>query len=495
MFATAFRPGNRRILAQVVLALTILVGAWVAAPPPTPANAAAPLVTPLSTTDGKFQLTDVNYTAATNNLYNNYLTDHASLSQVVTTSITTDSAGAADGWMNLRSMRTCSGIETKALPPVTNKVAWCWSTAYKDHNSLHWFPQGISSTGEADSGDGGIGGHSVVAVSWHYNTLEGEVSAGCRTHNMIKVTLIDRETKKYRHVLLVEPTSTSSSASDFDFIPGHAGGIVWYDHYIYVTDTHNGIRVFDLRKMAKVDTYGSDVQTYGINGGVSSACGYAYVLPVIHHYSQPTTSCPSTGPAYDDRLCFSWLSLDKSSGSPYKLVAGEFYGGEGSTSRIARYALNPASSPTSPSLLATSGGKTIVHDAYSTSGYRGIQGGVSWTESGQVHFAFNTDCAKAPAIFSHTWVGDTRPPSSCAGGGNWAAGPPEDLSYWPKLGSTMVEELWGLGEGICRSPSDPDYVAPTNPLSACYGYTGSSTGSLRTIYAVGMTDSAVRNRH
>ncbi|CAM5537714.1 Secreted protein OS=Streptomyces glaucescens OX=1907 GN=SGLAU_09645 PE=4 SV=1 [Streptomyces glaucescens] len=79
-------------------------------------------------------------------------------------------------------------------------------------------------------------------------------------------------------MLLVQPTSTSSTASNFTFVTGHGGGIVWYANYLYVTDTAGGIRVFDINKLAKVDTYGSGVSTYGISGGRSSACA-SYVLP------------------------------------------------------------------------------------------------------------------------------------------------------------------------------------------------------------------------
>lgn|GEM_PF-4958501 len=488
MHARQCRRAWRFVAAAIGAAVSVWATFHVA-----PSHAATPTIEPLTLSVGQFELTDTDYTAATNHLYSTVLTNHANLPQVTTTAITTNSSGATDLWLNLRSMRTCSSLESKALPPVTTKQAWCWSTAYRDHNTYHWFPQGISSTGEADSADGALGPVTALAISWHYQTQPGEVSGGCKTNGMLKITFIDRNTMQYRHVLLVAPTSTSSTASDFGLVTGHGGGIAWYDHYIYVTDTHGGIRVFDISKMAKVTQYGSGVSTIGVSGTSTSACGYAYVLPQTHYYSQPATSCPTTGPTDASRLCYSWISLDKFSGTPYKLVVGEFYGG--ADSRIVRYLMNPASASTDPSLLATSAGKTIVHDAYTTSGYYGIQGGVSWTESSTLHFALNTDCAKAPAVFSHTWVGDTRNPSVCADGGNWGAGPPEDMSYWPQLGSTAVRELWGLGEGVCRSPSDPLYEPPANPLNACNGYTGSDTGSLRTVYAVGMTDPDVLDLH
>ncbi|MFJ8357988.1 hypothetical protein [Streptomyces sp. NPDC093984] len=461
-----------------------------------------PTVTQLTLSGDQFKMTDTSYVAATNNLYNNYLTDHASLTDVITTNYTTNSSGATDSWLNLRSMRTCSGNETKALPPVTTKVAWCWSSAHGDDTTQHWYPQGLSTTGTADGSDGAIQGDHVAAVSWHYETLSGETSSGCKTDNLLKLTFIDRDTGKYRHVLLAEPTSTSSSASNFKFVTGHGGGIVWYANYIYVTDTAHGIRVFDINKLAKVDDYGSGVSTYGISGGRSSACGYPYVLPEVHYYQQSgtPTSCDSdanAGTLDPDHLCYSWLSLDKTGGSPYKLVTGEWYGGVDG-GRVVRYQLNPTSSSTYPGLLNMSSGKTVIQDAYAASRYRGLQGGMTWTDDqGVLNFAFHKGCGTQPGVYSHTWIGDTRAGTTCAAGGNWAAGPPQALSYWPKLDATQVDELWGLTEGICYSPSDPRYDehTPTSTLDACYGYNGSTTSSLRTVFAVGFTDPAVQNLH
>ncbi|MFF3708456.1 hypothetical protein [Streptomyces phaeochromogenes] len=484
---------------------------------PSATAADEPTTTKLTLSGDRFKMTDTSYTAATNNLYTNHLTDHANLTDVVTTNYTTNSSGASDPWMNLRSMRACSGNETKALPPVTKKVAWCWSAAHSDDDTGRWWPQGMSSTGTADGGDGAIQGKHVTAVAWHYKTYTRDAAAdkdGCRTNNLLKLSFIDRDTAKYRHVLLAEPTSTSSSASNFKFVAGHAGGIVWYGNYIYVTDTSNGIRVFDINKLAKVDTYGSGVSTYGISGGKSSACGYPYVLPQVHYYKQASTP-PSGGCSDDavdgtpdaDSLCYSWLSLDKTGGSPFKLVTGEWFGAANG-GRVVRYQLNPSGSATYPGLLNMSGGKTVIEDAYAASRYRGLQGGMTWTdEQGVLNFDFHKGCATKPAVFSHTWVGDTRAPTACTGNnlstGNWAVGTPQALSYWPKLGTTQVDELWGLTEHICPSdslkasyPEDFKDIDPaTGDGDACLGYSGDTSLSLRSVFAVGFTDPAVQNLH
>ncbi|MFE3608979.1 hypothetical protein [Streptomyces goshikiensis] len=463
----------------------------------------------LTLSGDRFKMTDTSYASATVHLYETHLTDHASLTDVITTDLTKNSAGSTDSWLNLRSMRSCNGDETKALPPATTSTAWCWSSAHSDDTTAHWWPQGLSSTGVADGGDGAIQGHRVIAVSWHYKTFSQEPASdktGCRTNNLLKLTLIDRDTHKYRHVLLAEPTSTSSSASDFTFVTGHGGGISWYANYLYVTDTSHGIRVFDINKLAKVDDYGSGVDTYGIHNGRSSACGYPYVLPEVHYYKQSGTprSCDSdadNGAVDPDHLCYSWLSLDKSSGSPYKLVAGEWYGGVDG-GRVVRYQLNPTSSSQFPGLLNMSGGKTVVQDAHAASRYRGLQGGMTWTDDrGVLNFAFHKGCGTQPGVYSHTWAGDTRAGTTCAAGGNWSAGPPQALSHWPKLGTAQVDEVWGLTEGICPSTSlqtnyGQDFPGATDQKDVCHPHRDdASTMSLRAVFAVGFDDSAVQNRH
>ncbi|WP_226966691.1 hypothetical protein [Streptomyces phaeolivaceus] len=98
---------------------------------------------------------------------------------------------------------------------------------------------------------------------------------------------------------------------------------------------------------------------------------------------------------------------------------------------------------------------------------------------GLLNFAFHKGCALQPAVFSHTWVGDTRATTArdravgttVYANGNCAVGTPQALSYWPRLGTEQVGELWGLTEHI---------RAGTTP---------------RTVFAVGFDDSAVMNLH
>ncbi|GIH16880.1 hypothetical protein [Rugosimonospora africana] len=461
------RSATRRLIIGVAVACTVTV---LAGQEPVNAETTSDIAA-VSLASGQFQLTDTSYAAATNHLYSAYLTSHATLTDVITTNFTTNSAGATDPWMNLRTMTSCPAGDS-GLPTVPTTVAWCWSPSHADDTTAAWDPQGIATTGDADGSDGAIQGDRVVAVSWHYQTASGSGGSGCQTQNLLKLTLIDRDTKEYRHVLLVEPTSTSSTASNYTFVTGHGGGIAWYGDYIYVTDTTHGIRVFDLNKLARVTTYGSNVTTVGISSGKSSACGYAYVVPEVHRYFQPQTpgSCASAGPIDPNYLCFSWLSLDKTGAAPYKLVTGEWYGGVNG-GRIVRYQLNPASAATNPGLLTTSGGKTVVQDAYRAVHYDGLQGGMTWTDgNGRLNFAFQKGCGLSPGVFSVSWVGDLRDTTTCASGGNWAAGPPEDLAYWPRVAPMTTDEIWGLTESA-------------------------DGAGIRTVYAIPFTGGPVQNLH
>jgi hypothetical protein len=75
--------------------------------------------------------------------------------------------------------------------------------------------------------------------------------------------------------MLVEP----SADDNFKEVPVHAGGIVWYGDALYVVDTDNGLRVFNVSNIWAVgagDGVGKDATT-----GKYSANNYAYVLPQI----------------------------------------------------------------------------------------------------------------------------------------------------------------------------------------------------------------------
>jgi hypothetical protein len=68
----------------------------------------------------------------------------------------------------------------------------------------------------------------------------------------VRVTFLDPNTKRYRHVLLVYPYIRKNGWPSYEIVGRpqggiHAGGILWYGNYLYVVDTRRGIRVFDMR--------------------------------------------------------------------------------------------------------------------------------------------------------------------------------------------------------------------------------------------------------
>ncbi|MFC5151800.1 hypothetical protein [Streptomyces amakusaensis] len=181
------------------------------------------------------------------------------------------------------------------------------------------------------------------------------------------------ESVKYRHVLLAWTYVNSAGNISFDGLHSaespmqngiHAGGMVWYGNYLYVADTRNGIRVFDMRMIMDLDPdndvttrdpMGADLNGVpttsntqdktkaGRHNNVWYTFGYRYVMPQVAAWkfkapqSNPAgaTSCVSTGAPKA-----SYLSLDRST-VPDRLIMGEYCrpkpGTPPSTGRIASY--------------------------------------------------------------------------------------------------------------------------------------------------------------
>ncbi|CAG8902982.1 unnamed protein product [Penicillium egyptiacum] len=186
---------------------------------------------------------------------------------------------------------------SKGSPPVGNgspAEAWAWNSG--DDKTKEWVPQGITSSADA-FGKGTWNDHEAWIVSWY------------RQGESVRLSFVDRKTHKYRHVMLVYPTADD----DFKSITIHAGGIMWYGNVLYVVDTKNGIRAFDLDNIWEVEIADGVGKTK--DGKGYSADGYRYVLPQIRWYEwTPGDSSP---------FRFSWISLDRSD-SPDTLMVGEF---------------------------------------------------------------------------------------------------------------------------------------------------------------------------
>lgn len=198
--------------------------------------------------------------------------------------------------------------EGLAIDPVDE--IWLWNEG--DYTTTKWIPQGMTSSGDALA-EGTYEGRDAWLVSW-YQKEDGK---------NVRVSFIDRNTHKYRHVLLVVP----SAKDNFESVPIHAGGIAWYGNALYVVDTDNGLRVFDLDNIWKVDV-GDQVGKK--DGGGYSAANYRYVLPQIRTYNwQP-----------DSKFRHSWVSLDRKD-SPDTLLVGEYQPDDATTPiRLVKYPLD-----------------------------------------------------------------------------------------------------------------------------------------------------------
>jgi 5-methylphenazine-1-carboxylate 1-monooxygenase len=124
--------------------------------------------------------------------------------------------------------------------PHPNAVAaFCWESG--DNSTTDWYPQGITTSADANT-DGQYEGKTVILASWYYS--------GSGDNKGVRTSFADYgnpSALRYRHVLLVEPYKDATGNANFRAVPVHAGGIVWYGHYLYVADTRGGFRVFDTR--------------------------------------------------------------------------------------------------------------------------------------------------------------------------------------------------------------------------------------------------------
>ena len=218
--------------------------------------------------------------------------------------------------------------DADVISGVDNATGFAWGFDWNsgDDSVDYWMPQGITGTFDADP-SGLVEGRAGVLVSWHYEPDE----AGTSYDKGVRVSFADvsdRGRVTYRHALLVDPVGTTS-APDLAAVTVHAGGIAWVGPWLYVVDTSNGIRVFDMRHILQVST---DVDELGCTAaGVCRAWNYKYVIPQVTRWALPACGCDAT---------FSFVGLDRSS-SPPSLVTGA-YSRDSIDGVLLRWPLDPA---------------------------------------------------------------------------------------------------------------------------------------------------------
>lgn len=292
--------------------------------------------------------------------------------------------------------------------------AYTWDAA--DRRSQRWWPQGITSSADAarTADDDAAHGRRVLAVSWYAKESESaDVRPGSR------VTFVDLDTLRYRHVLLVVP-SFADGVLRLDPLRVHAGGMVWFGDHLHVAATARGLMSCRLDDIMRIpdDRGGAHLAGLGIDGDEVASYGYRYVLPVRFTYRAQTEGDGA-------RLRYSFLSLDRTS-SPPCLVAGE-YGRGGASTRLARFPLDDASS-----LLETGTDGRVRPLELDEGGVAGMQG------AAVVDGRWHVTVSHGPFYPGSVYVGapgDLRQRRWVTPMG------PEDIAYWPSTGL-----LWSLTE-------------------------------------------------
>jgi hypothetical protein len=218
-------------------------------------------------------------------------------------------------------------------PPATGyKGGFRWNDG--DMATTEWIPQGLTA---------GVSGTANVAiVSWHYAPTTSP-DKGVRI-SVADISDMAASAVNYRHILLVRPTGSGN----FTTVPEHGGGLAWFGNYLYMADTADGMRVFDLTQIREVDTSTTCETQLGQVGSVWCAYGYKYVLPQVSAYVVPSAT---TSPC---RPKFSFLGKDTRGTTPV-VLSGEYCNNTGTScaydgstpglgGRLYRWPMDPATS-------------------------------------------------------------------------------------------------------------------------------------------------------
>ncbi|MFN8194376.1 MAG: hypothetical protein U0R80_08850 [Nocardioidaceae bacterium] len=287
--------------------------------------------------------------------------------------------------------------------------AYTWDA--EDRRTRAWWPQGITTSADASDTEE-IGGRRVLAVTWYAREVAG-ANQGSR------VTFVDLDTLRYRHVLLVVPT-LRDDALQLEPLKVHAGGVVWLGPYLHVAATSRGFVTARLDDIMRIpdDRGGVALRSLGIDGDSVASYGYRYVLPVRFRYQ-----------AFADqgltRLRYSFLSLDRRSAPP-TLVAGE-YGLREQSTRLARFPLDVATG-----LLETGADGASRPVELDERGVCGMQGAV--VVDGTWHVTVSHGPWGPGTVFVGR-PGALRPLRLATPMG------PEDLAYWPS-----TDTFWSVTE-------------------------------------------------
>jgi hypothetical protein len=193
-------------------------------------------------------------------------------------------------------------------PAVGYKGGFRWNDG--DMATADWVPQGMTA--------GVSGSANVALVAWHYAPATAP-DKGVRL-SVADISDMAAAAVNYRHLLLVRPTSSGN----FTTVPEHGGGLAWMGNYLYMADTADGIRVFDLTQIREVSTSATCETAIGQVGAEWCAFGYKYVLPQVSAYVVPAATVSPCRPR------FSFLGKDTRGTTPV-VLSGEYCNNTGTS--------------------------------------------------------------------------------------------------------------------------------------------------------------------
>lgn len=293
---------------------------------------------------------------------------------------------------------------------VDRGYTWEWH----DRVTRRWWPQGVTTSADA-SDDEDINGRRCVLVAWYSKRVSG-VGKGTR------ISFLDPDALRYRHVLLVEPVLEDGQVS-LKPLGVHAGGIVWCGPYLHIAATRKGFHTAVMDDLVRVPDHlhVDDHTRLGREGDRLATYNYRYLLPIRFSYQ-----------GFNDDgvepMRYSFFSLDRSADPP-ELVAGE-YGRGTRTTRLARYPLDPETFH----LVTTEDGfsRPLMLEEKGEAGMQGaaIVQGTWYVTSSRGPFGLGAMYAGRPGQFTeHRWALPMGP---------------EDVSYWPSADTLWSASEWPL---------------------------------------------------
>ncbi|MEU5098710.1 hypothetical protein [Streptomyces sp. NPDC020996] len=404
----------------------------------------------------------------------------------------------------------------------------CWKS--DDATSTEWVPQAITGISDAQedetwgtsdsnplavaSYDAQNPGRSDYASGGLNNCLLSTAADACNEKG-VRVSFFNTTSHEYRHVLLVWPYVNSKSHISFDALHAregscvsvvtsscaaqngiHAGGMAWYGNYLYVADTANGLRVFDMRQILDLnpdnddsvndptpDGLTSDVtekKLIGRQSNVWYSFGYRYVMPQVASLKMTTAK---NGGSTDNSQCYStgrpkvsYVSLDRT-GTDH-MVIGEYCNlnaGGDSPGRVATY-------PMTALTTAVEGAAGTLADADAAYGlpatgtfngeplWHKIQGVMRYEGKWYFHRSNGYSTGRLLQATVQTVDGTNR--LVAASTVLKSAIGPEDLYLTHGRGTGLAPQLWSLSEhasSACSSCKREIYSYPMSDVIGGFG--------------------------